>query len=225
MEQKKSPRKDYRRQSPQYFLIGLIVALSTTLVAFEYRSPLVNHIDFTEAEGVFVLPDDLPPVTLQDPKTPPPPPPAPVPPVPTADPVAEPMVLPLPEPVKPDPDFTLVIEPYEPEPLVKELAPFKIVEEMPEYPGKEEALYAYLGNNVKYPPYCLDNGIEAKLYVQFIVNKDGSISDVEVLNPQGYGFDEEAKRVISAMPNWKPGKQRGQKVRVYYMIPINFALK
>lgn len=223
MEQKKSPSKDYRRQSPQYFLIGLIVALSTTLVAFEYRTLAEAPLVIDDGEVVFVLPDDLPPVTLQNPKTPPPPPVA-LPPVPSPDPAPEPFVKPIIQPVLP-PDAKTVVVDFDPEPVVVDDTPFKVVQEMPEFIGGEPKLYKYLGENTKYPAIPLDNGIEAKLYVQFIVNKDGSISDVKVLNPQGYGFDEEAKRVISEMPNWKPGKQRGSKVRVYYVIPINFALK
>lgn len=223
MEQKKSPSKDYRRQSPQYFFIGLIVALSTTLLAFEYRT--IEEIPLVEDQGevVFVLPDDLPPVTLQDPKTPPPPPPAPVPPIPSPDPIVDPIVEPVDPPIEPKEVDVFIDIP--PEPLVKEDVPVKFAEHMPEFPGNEAGLYEYLGNNTKYPKFPLENGIEAKLYVQFIVNKNGSVSNVEVLNPQGYGFDEEAIRVISNMPKWKPGKQGGKKVSVYYVIPINFALK
>ena len=224
MEQKKAPQKDYRRQSSQYFLIGLIVALSTTLLAFEYRTVTETKVEVESGEILIVLPDDLPPVTLAK-RPSPPPPPAPIPPSPEPDPViTEPLVEPIPEPV-----VIKVTEPFiignEPEPPVVEIETFKIVEQMPEFPNGESGLYDFLAENTKYPGYALDNGIEAKLFVQFIVNKDGSISDVEVLNPQGYGFDEEAIRVVSAMPKWKPGKQRGKKVRVYFVLPINFALK
>jgi protein TonB len=118
----------------------------------------------------------------------------------------------------------LVVEP-DPEPLVPEDNVILIAEVMPKFPGDEPAMYGYLNENTKYPKLALDNGIEAKLFVQFIVNKDGSISDIKVLNPQGFGFDEEATRVISNMPKWKPGKQGGKKVSVYFVLPINFALK
>ncbi|MGB0805744.1 MAG: energy transducer TonB [Salibacteraceae bacterium] len=224
MEQKKSPSKDYRRQSPQYFLIGLIVALSTTLLAFEYRTSVDPPVIEDKGEVVFVLPDELPPVTLPKPKTPPPPPVAPLPPVPSPDPIIEPIVEPIVEPVvAPEPQQNVFVLP--PEPVVAENTPIKFAEKMPVFPGSEPGLYEYLAKNTQYPTFPLENGIEAKLYVQFIVNKDGSVSDVEVLNPQGYGFDEEAKRVISQMPTWEPGRQGGKKVRVYYVIPINFALK
>ncbi|MFT4753581.1 MAG: protein TonB [Salibacteraceae bacterium] len=224
MEQKKSPSKDYRRQSPQYFFIGLIVALSTTLLAFEYRVSIIDVVLIPDGIETFTPPDELPPITLRDPIAHPPEPKPPVPPVPSPEPIVDLVIEPerkLTEPIDPD----VVVSLFEPEPLVVENTPLLIVEQMPEFPGGETPMYGFLSDHMKYPEIALDNGIEAKLFVQFIVNTDGSIAEVKVLNPQGYGFDEEAKRVIRAMPNWKPGKQGGRKVRVYFVIPINFALK
>jgi protein TonB len=225
MEQKKSPGKDYRRQSPQYFLIGLIVALSTTLLAFEYRT----YEDVTtkkDPPGVLIDPyiDDLPPVTVRknEPKPDPPKPPQPPIPSPEPIPVPEPRIDPIPDPVAPNPGIPF-LDP-DPEPLDSE-EPSRIVEVMPEFPGGIKEMQSYLRNAIKYPPLAQENGMESKLFVQFIVNRDGSVTDVEVLNPQGVGFDKEAKRVISGMPSWKPGKQGGRAVRVYYVIPINFTLK
>lgn len=224
MEQKKSSDKDYRRQSPQYFLIGLIVALSTTLLAFEYRSPVKQLVVCNLPGQVIEVSDDLPPVTLRKPETKPAP--KPVPPKPSDEPYLEPNPVPEPLPV-PEPVVSKttvkVSEIMPPEELDEE--PVLIAEQMPEYPGGEEALYRFLGEETDYPNFALENGLESKLFVQFIVNSDGTISDVKVLNPQGYGFDEEAERVISKMPKWKPGKQGGRKVRVYYVLPLNFALK
>ena len=108
--------------------------------------------------------------------------------------------------------------------VVPEDIPITFAEVMPEFNGGLEELYRYLRNNIKFPPLAQDVGMEAKLHVQFIVNKDGTVSDVELLDPVGYGFDEEAIRVIKSMPNWKPGKQAGRSVRVYLVIPINFTL-
>ncbi|UTW68145.1 energy transducer TonB [bacterium SCSIO 12643] len=228
MERKKSPKKDFRKQSPQFFLIGLVVALSTTLLAFEYKTfeyhtyelpdPIINEMDE----------DELPPLTFPKKKVLPPPPVQPIEPMPVPDPEPTPMPDPEPDPIPeptpdPDPDPNPGIW-DEPEPLDKEDIPINIAEVMPEFKGGERAMYEYLGKNVKYPKFALENGLEAKLYVQFIVNKDGSISDVKVLNPEGYGFDKEAIRVVSAMPGWKPGKQAGRKVRVYYVLPINFSI-
>ncbi len=226
MEQKKSPKRDFRKQSPQFFLIGLVVALSTTLLAFEYKT--FEYYTYELSEPVVIEPDEdeLPPLTFPKKKVLPPPPVQPMAPIPAPEPEPTPAPEPdpTPEPVSdPDPE-PIVREWDEPEPLVKEDVPINIAEIMPEFKGGERAMYEYLGENVKYPKFALENGLEAKLYVQFIVNKDGSISDVKVLNPEGYGFDKEAIRVVSAMPMWKPGKQAGRKVRVYYVLPINFSI-
>lgn len=225
MEQKKSPEKDYRRQSPQYFLIGLIVALSTTLLAFEYRNP-DNSVILEEQFGEpLEIEDVIIPVTFRKSENKPKPPKPPLPPVPSPDPepIPEPDPVIKPVPIDPDPIIAMIY-PMDPEPVVEEEV-LRIPETMPEFPGGEKELYKYLGKETEYPSLAQDNGIESKLFVQFIVNGDGSISDVEILNPQGLGFDKEAKRVISGMPNWKPGKQGGKTVRVYYVLPINFTLK
>ena len=99
-----------------------------------------------------------------------------------------------------------------------------VVEEMPEYPGGMKALNEYLAKNIKYPQTALENGIQGKVFVSFIVEKDGSVSNVQVQRSLGGGCDEEAVRVVKAMPKWKPGKQRGKTVRVSYTLPVNFKL-
>ncbi|MEN8225218.1 MAG: energy transducer TonB, partial [Bacteroidota bacterium] len=86
-------------------------------------------------------------------------------------------------------------------------------------------LYAYLGNNIKYPVMAKESGIQGKVYVTFVVETDGSITDVKVLRGIGGGCDEEAIRVVSTMPKWKPGKQRGKPVRVQYNLPVRFTLQ
>lgn len=225
MEQKKDPRKDFRKRSFQFFLIGLVVAFSSTLVAFEWRT------------SEYYTPPDLPVVGIEIEEVEPPirifvkkPPSLPTPPkvAPQPDPVPDPVPAPMPDPdpnPKPEPIIKFVDPGFEPEPFVPEVvAPVKWAEKMPMFKGGEPALYAYLAKNIKYPKFAMDQDIEAKLFVEFIVNTDGSISDVKVLRGEGYGFDEEAARVIKEMPNWIPGQQGGKKVRVIYVIPINFAL-
>ncbi|MCB0806210.1 MAG: M56 family metallopeptidase [Bacteroidales bacterium] len=101
---------------------------------------------------------------------------------------------------------------------------YTMVEEMPEYPGGDEARIKYFQENITYPEAAKKNGIEGRVFVSFIVEKDGSITHVEVLRGIGGGCDEEAVRVISAMPNWKPGKQKGKPVRVQFNMPIEFKL-
>lgn len=101
---------------------------------------------------------------------------------------------------------------------------YQIVDEMPQYPGGEKAMMEYVAKNVKYPQEAKDKEIQGRVFIGFVVEKDGSIGEVKVLRGIGGGCDEEAVRVIKGMPKWKPGIQEGKPVRVSYMMPINFKL-
>jgi TonB family protein len=94
----------------------------------------------------------------------------------------------------------------------------------PDYPGGMEALYKFLQENMVYPKEAKENKIEGKVYVEFIVEKDGSISNITVARGIGGGCDEEAVRVVSMMPNWKPGKENGKEAATKYILPIHFKL-
>jgi protein TonB len=102
---------------------------------------------------------------------------------------------------------------------------FDVVEQMPEYPGGQAALIEYISNNVKYPDDAAKKKVEGKVFVTFVVDTDGKITDVSLLRKVFPSLDAEAIRVISGMPNWIPGKQKGQVVRVKYTVPIVFRLK
>jgi protein TonB len=102
---------------------------------------------------------------------------------------------------------------------------FVFVEEYPEFPNGEENMYKYLGSNIKYPHEALENGIQGTVVVKFVVEKDGSISNVKAVRKIGGGCDEEAVRVVKRMPRWKPGKQSGKPVRTEFTLPIQFKLK
>ena len=102
---------------------------------------------------------------------------------------------------------------------------FKVVEVDPEFPGGEEALYKYLAENIKYPEKAKNNKVEGRVYITFVIEKDGTVSDAKVLRSVNEELDAEALRVINAMPKWKPGTQRGVPVRVQYNIPITFKLQ
>ena len=115
-------------------------------------------------------------------------------------------------------DYVIV----EPEPEPDEV--FVVVEDQPEFPGGTAALLEYLRKNIKYPSVCRENNIQGKVIVTFVVNKDGSIVDIEVVKSVNPLLDKEAIRVISQMPKWKPGAQRGKPVRVKYSVPVNFRL-
>ena len=99
-----------------------------------------------------------------------------------------------------------------------------IVETMPSFLGGQQKLFEFLGNNLVYPQEAIDAGVEGRVFVEFYIEKDGTVCDAKVLRGIGYGCDEEALRVIGLMPKWSPGKQRGKAVRVRYTLPINFKL-
>jgi len=102
---------------------------------------------------------------------------------------------------------------------------FKVVEEMPQFPGGEKEMFMFIALNLKYPEQAKADGIEGRVISQFVVNEDGSISDIKILRGLGGGCGEEAARVIESFPKWKPGKQRGKAVRVKYVLPFAFKLE
>ena len=102
---------------------------------------------------------------------------------------------------------------------------FDVVEEMPSFPGGSAALMSYLNGNTKYPVVAQENGVQGKVIISFVVERDGSISDVKVARSVDPSLDREAQRVVKSMPRWTPGKQNGQTVRVKYTVPVVFRLQ
>ena len=102
---------------------------------------------------------------------------------------------------------------------------FDVVEEMPSFPGGQGALMQYLASNIKYPVVAQENGVQGRVIVSFVVERDGSISDVKVARSVDPSLDREAQRVVKSMPKWKPGKQNGSAVRVKYTVPVVFRLQ
>lgn len=102
---------------------------------------------------------------------------------------------------------------------------FDVVEEMPSFPGGQGALMSYLASNIKYPVVAQENGVQGRVIVSFVVERDGSISDVRVARSVDPSLDREAQRVVKIMPRWKPGKQNGSAVRVKYTVPVVFRLQ
>lgn len=141
-----------------------------------------------------------------------------------------------PPPTAPEVEVLEVVD--EPEELVEIVEPaplpveeeddspvFIVVEEMPQFPGGQTAMFKFISDNLMYPAIAQANGIQGRVICQFIVNTDGSISGIEVVRSSGDpSLNKEAVRLIRSMPNWTPGKQRGKPVRVRYTIPINFKL-
>lgn len=113
----------------------------------------------------------------------------------------------------------------EPPKHVEENKVFDVVEEMPSFPGGPSALTSYLSSNVKYPVVAQENGVQGRVVVSFVVERDGSITDVKVVRSVDPSLDREATRVVKSMPNWNPGKQNGSAVRVKYNVPVSFRLQ
>ena len=104
-------------------------------------------------------------------------------------------------------------------------APFMMVEQQPDYPGGMTALRDFLSKNLNYPRDAASAGVAGKVFISFVVNTDGSLTEIQVLKGIGFGCDEEAVRVMRKMPRWKPGKQSGRTVRVKFNLPISFTLE
>jgi protein TonB len=125
------------------------------------------------------------------------------------------------EPTKP------VVEEKKPEPPkpVEDNNVYSVVESSPSFPGGNAAMRQWMSQNLKYPPVAQENGIQGTVTVQFVVEKNGSISNVKVIRGKDPSLDREAVRVVSSMPRWTPGKQNGKPVRVSYTVPVKFALQ
>ena len=102
---------------------------------------------------------------------------------------------------------------------------FDVVEEMPSFPGGQGALMSFLSSNIKYPVVAQENGVQGRVIVGFVVERDGSITDVKIMRSVDPSLDREAQRVVKSMPKWKPGKQNGSAVRVKYTVPVVFRLQ
>ena len=110
-------------------------------------------------------------------------------------------------------------------PKEEETKVFDVVEQMPQFPGGPNALFEYLSKNIKYPVVAEENGIQGRVIVTFVVERDGSITDVKVAKSVDPSLDKEAPRVVKSMPHWIPGKQNGSAVRVKYTVPVTFRLQ
>ncbi|MCB0787622.1 MAG: energy transducer TonB [Flavobacteriales bacterium] len=221
MENRKNPEADLEKRKSSFLLIGLLCALSMTLVAFEWAKFDRTDSEMGTLDLEFLEEEVIPPSA-----TPPPPPPPPPAPTTVLEIVEDDEEIEEVEIEDTEVDEETIVEVIEaPEENVEEEQIFTIVEEMPQFPGGEQELFKYLGKQMKYPQMAADAGISGVVYVTFVVDKDGKVKDSKVLRGIGGGCDEEALRVVNNMPPWKPGKQRGKAVRVQYNLPIRFTLK
>lgn len=118
-----------------------------------------------------------------------------------------------------------IAAPEPPKHVVEETKIFTVVEQMPMYPGGDVALMGYLRDNIHYPTVAAENGVQGRVVVGFVVERDGSITDVKILRGVDPSLDREAMRVVKNMPKWTPGKQNGSAVRVKYQVPVSFRLQ
>lgn len=227
MEIKKLPKADLENKKSVFMQIGLVVVLSLVLIAFEWTTTDVS-IDISLKDEAVTVEEEIIPITRQEEVKPPPPPPPPK----AADILniveddveleTELEIMDTEMDVHQEVDFTdIVIE--EEERDTGEI--FMIVEEMPEFPGGQAALQRYLATSVKFPVIAQENGIQGRVFVQFVINTKGEVTNATVLRGVDPSLDKEALRVVESMPNWKPGKQRNRAVRVSYTVPINFVLQ
>ena len=237
MEVKKSSKASLENKKGIFFEIGLILALASLLFAFEWRTNVKVEEGFiTVAEEP--LEEEIIPITQQSLMRPPPPPPP------------APRLTDLMQIVDEELDIDDMLEIEDDESNVGnqnsygnnysgssmgdydsygdgeytgESDIFVVVEDMPRFPGGD--VQAWLSKHVKYPIIAQENNIQGRVVVQFVIEKDGSITDVRVIRAVDPSLDKEAVRVIQTMPKWIPGKQRGKAVRVSYTVPINFKLQ
>lgn len=221
MEAKKNKEANTDGYRAGLVLTGLVVVTALSLVSFEYRSPIPKAAQLNSAyqnlEDEEVMDLNL--------NTPPPPPPPPPPSIVQEIEVTQ-------EEVEVDENIQIteadevevtIVDVPVAAPVVDEI--FDVVEDDPSFPGGIEELYKYLGREIQYPAMARDNGIQGKVFVQFVVWKDGSIRDVVILKKVHPALDKEAVRVVERMPKWQPGKQRGKPVSCRYTLPINFKIQ
>lgn len=229
MEIKKSKKAEIESTKTLSILMGLVIALAVMFVGFEWGTREVTVVTsegvtdiIAEEEIEITRPEDVPP--------PPPPPPAPV--------VAEVLTV-VEDDVEleqqeilssEDSQHDAQMQTYVAPAVVEEEEEsaqtiFTVVEEMPQFPGGETELLKFINKGIKYPIIAQENGIQGRVICSFVVNRDGSVVDAEVMRGVDPSLDKEALRVIGTMPKWTPGKQRGKPVRVKYTVPITFRLQ
>ena len=225
MEEKKSPKANLEDKKLMFIQIGMVISLLIAWLAFEHKSYDKREIDPSLLNREVVLDEEMVEITKQEEQKPQP---VEVPKQTTQLEIVQDDVEVEDIEINAEVDQQEVIEEYVPveveEEEVVEQEIFQIVEEMPAFPGGEAKLMEYVAKNIKYPQIARETGIQGRVFVGFVVEPDGSVSNVKILRGIGGGCDEEAMRVIKSLPKWKPGKQRGKAVRVSYQIPVVFKL-
>lgn len=227
MEVKKAPIADLEGKKTTWLLVGYIFILAIMFVAFEWtRRDKIDTGEILEAP-MLTFEEEIIPITMQE---------KPVAPVPVeAKQISETIEIVEDDAeieetiIASDEDMGEVVEIQNIENVVveepeKEEEIFQVVENMPEFPGGMAELMKFLQKNIKYPTISQENGVQGRVIVQFVVNRDGSIVDPVVMRSVDPYLDKEALRVVKSMPKWKPGEQRGKPVRVKFTLPVMFRL-
>ncbi len=224
METKKNPKIDLEKKRSVLLEIGFIISLAIVFFGFQYKSSedtanTLGSLDDMQIE------EEIIPITRQQEVTPPPPPPPQV--------IEELNIVQDDEEIEneveiqnteADENTEVVPVEIQPQEEEEEVLNFYVIENKPVFPGGEAAMFKYIQQNTKYPEIAKENGITGKVFVQFVIGKDGKVSDVEVIRGIDPYLDKEAVRVVSSMPKWTPGSQRGKPVKVSFQLPINFTL-
>ncbi len=232
MEVKKSPKADLERTKGLGLLMGFVVGLAVLFVGFEWSERDVKVVSADEGVQDIIAEEEVE-ITRQENTPPPPPPPA--------APVVTDILNVVDDDIELDQQDIVssednaaeaqtqtyvapaAVQEEEEEEAAQQI--FTVVEKQPEYPGGTAELFKYLSKAIKYPVIAQENGIQGRVVCSFVVNRDGSIVDIQVMRGVDPSLDKEAVRVISEMPKWKPGEQRGKPVRVRFILPVQFRLQ
>lgn len=224
MEPKKTEKADLNNKTFFFFNIGLVITLLIVVMAFEYSAnDNADVVDLSNNQNNLDEIIEVPPT-----EQPPPPPPK----------IQQPVIIEVPDEeeikdeIKIEIDIEVTtdtkVEEIRIAPIVEEKEDvdqiFLVVEETATPKGGMSAFYKFVADRMKYPAQARRMGIEGRVFVEFVINRDGSISDVRAIKGIGAGCDEEAVRVVQSAPPWNPGKQRGKPVRQRYVVPIIFKL-
>lgn len=229
METKKSKKADLENKRGLFLSIGMFMALAIILYAFNYSSKVTKVESLGQVVATEVN-EEMVPVTRQEEVKPPPPPPPPavveilnI--VDDQTTINEELEIMDTEATKDTKVEVKVAQMVKEEEVKPEEEIFVVVEDMPQFPGGELALRKYIATAIKYPTIAQENGIQGKVFVNFVVDRDGRVSNAKIARGVDPAIDKEALRVVMSLPKWKPGMQRGKPVRVSYTVPISFQLQ
>ncbi len=222
MEQKKSREADLESKRIGFIFLGGVIAGAIVLMAFTYKSVKIDPIAKIQEEKKVLKEEILEEFIQNEPPPPPPPQEAPPPVITEVEEVEDDIIIEAPTII----DEDLVDFDFEPEKEkeVKKSVIFDVVSVNPEFPGGDAEMANFINEEFDYPEIAREMGEQGTIYVQFVVNEDGSIEQAEVIKGVSDALDKEALRVVREMPKWKPGEQAGKAVRVRYTIPIRARL-